>query len=48
MDYDYEKLVLKRAGQLERDKDRDLMLFARDDFSVLFYCFYGIKLKINS
>jgi hypothetical protein len=36
---DYEKFVLERAGQLERDKDRDLMLFARDDFSVLFYCF---------
>jgi hypothetical protein len=34
---DYEKFVLEQAGQ--RDKDRDLMLFARDDFSVLFYCF---------
>jgi hypothetical protein len=40
---DYEKFVLERAGQLERDKDRDLMLFARDDFSVLFFMELNLK-----
>jgi len=31
---DYEKFVGEKSAQLEHDKDRDLLLFLRDDISV--------------
>jgi hypothetical protein len=31
---DYEKFISEKSAQLENDRDRDLLLFFRDDISV--------------